>query len=210
VGQDARRFAPATGRNREPIFEVLRRWVKSGAAVLEIASGSGEHAVFLAPRLQVARWQPSDPDPECCLSIDAWRAQSGVREVLPARTLDVTAPLGAAGTADVAEGFDAVFCANMIHIAPWRACEGLLDMSSRVLRPGGILFLYGPFRREGRHTAPSNEAFDASLRARDPEWGIRDLEAVTSSAAERGFEQMAVVAMPANNLSVVFRRQAQT
>ena len=197
---DARRFAPATQRNRDAILEVMRRFVKPRAHVLEIASGTGEHAVYLAPRLDVASWQPTDPDPESRASIDAWRAAEPDPRVLPASDLDVTR-----GSWPAFEP-DAIVAINMIHIAPWRACEGLLAGAGRLLPAGGVLFLYGPFRRAGVSTAPSNEAFDESLRARDPEWGIRDLDAVREEAADQGLVLEQAVEMPANNLSVVLRR----
>ena len=201
---DVRRFAPATGRNREPILEVLRRYVPKGATVLEIASGSGEHAVSLAPRLGVARWQPSDEDAGARASIDAWRAHVGEEAacVLPAMALDVTRPPSSIPRADV------VVCINMIHIAPWEACEGLLGVASEALATGGVLYLYGPFKKGGAHTAPSNEAFDRSLRSTDPSWGVRDMDAVVDAARGRGFSLEAEVAMPKNNFSVVLRRSA--
>ncbi|MCW5833601.1 MAG: DUF938 domain-containing protein [Labilithrix sp.] len=200
---DPRRFAPATARNRDAILAVLRRFVVPGANVLEIASGTGEHAVYLAPRLEVASWQPTDPDADARRSIDAWRAEARADRVLPARELDVTAPWPRLTPAP-----DAIVCVNMIHIAPWSACLGLLDGAAAVLAPGARLYLYGPYRRNGAHTAPSNEAFDASLRARDPAWGVRDLEAVTAEAAARGLALAEVVEMPANNLSVVLGKAA--
>lgn len=197
---DARRSAPATLRNREPILEVLRRFVPSGARVLEIAAGSGEHACFFAARLPVAEWQPTDPDPDSRASIDAWRTQSGVAALRPALALDVTADPWPVAHAD------AVVCINMIHISPWRATEGLVRGAARVLSAGGLLYCYGPYRRDGRHTADSNAAFDRDLRARNAEWGVRDLEDITALATEAGFAAPIVEPMPANNLSLVFRR----
>lgn len=197
---DARRFAPATQRNREPILEVLRRFVKPCDHVLEIASGSGEHAVFLAPRLDVGTWQPTDLDSEARESIDAWRAHEGDPRVLAALALDVTKEPWPVAKADV------VVCINMIHIAPWRATVAMLAGAARILPSGGVLYLYGPYRRAGVSTSDSNEAFDQSLRARNPEWGVRDLEAVRDEALEHGLAVEEVVAMPANNLSVVLRR----
>jgi hypothetical protein len=205
---DPRRFAPATARNREPILDVLRRFVDPSSDVLEIASGSGEHAIFLAPRLDVASWQPTDPDPEARASIDAWRASVNDDRVLAAIELDVTTrPWPALATSP-----NTVSCVNMIHIAPWAACEGLLAFASALLhdaRPDPrcrrkVLYLYGPYRRGGRHTSPSNEAFDANLRSRDPAWGVRDLEEVVETARQNGFDLTEVVEMPANNLSVIF------
>lgn len=191
-----RRHAPATERNREPIREVLARFVPKGARVLEIAAGTGQHAAYLAPRLEASAWLPTDGDPTSLASIDAWRTESDA--ILPARVLDVT-------KAEWPEGpFDVVYSANMIHIAPWACCEGLVDGAARVLGEGGLLVLYGPFKRGGAHTAPSNEAFDASLRARDPRWGVRDLEEVTARAAQAGLSLREIVEMPANNLTVIF------
>jgi cyclopropane fatty-acyl-phospholipid synthase-like methyltransferase len=199
----SRRTAPAAARNREPILEVLRSFVREGAHVLEIASGSGEHATFLAQALPVASWQPTDPDEPSRTSIDAWTAQLAADRVRPALALDVTQspsqwPVTRA---------DVVVCINMIHIAPWEACLGLLDGAAKLLgaNGGGLLYLYGPYRRDGSHTVPSNAAFDESLRSRNPAWGVRDLESVTDEAAARGFTREAVVEMPANNLSVVLR-----
>lgn len=196
-----RRSAPAAARNREPILEVLRRFVREGDHVLEIASGSGEHATFLAQHLPVASWQPTDPDEASRASIDAWTAHLAADGVRPALALDVTQERWPVERADF------VVCINMIHIAPWEACLGLLDGAARVLGAagGGLLYLYGPYRRGGVHTAPSNAAFDESLRARNPAWGVRDLESVVDEAAARGFTLEGVVEMPANNLSVVLR-----
>jgi SAM-dependent methyltransferase len=168
--------------------------------VLEIASGSGEHVVHFAAALPGVKFQPTDPHEPSRASIDAWAAEHGLANVRPALALDVTAP-----TWPVAEA-DAVVCINMIHIAPWAATLGLLRGAALVLRPGGVLFLYGPYRRGGAHTAASNAAFDEDLRARNPAWGIRDLEAVAAAAQAEGFGAPAVVAMPANNFSVIFRR----
>ena len=197
-----RRSSDAALRNRVPILEVLRRYVKPGMRVLEVASGSGQHAVWLAPRLGV-RWQPSDPDPEARASIDAWRgapvtepqgADGAVGgEVFPAIDLDVR-------NAGVHQA-DVLYNMNMIHIAPWSAAIGLLDLAA-ALQPA-VLFLYGPFRRGGK-MVPSNLEFDAWLKARNPEFGVRDLETVLAEASARGLRLEEVVEMPANNLSVVF------
>ena len=186
---------PATGRNRQPILEVLRRVAPPTPRVLEVARGSGQHAAFLAPRLDVQWWQPTDREDEVLSSIDAWAEDARIR---PAQRLDV---LGEWPTIEV----DLMLCVNMIHISPWRCTQALMRGAARTLRPGGVLYLYGPYKREGRHTAPSNERFDASLRSRDPEWGVRDLEAVVAEA--RGFSLSEVVAMPANNFSVVMVKE---
>ena len=201
MSADARRFAPATRRNREPILAVLERVLPAGGLVLEIASGSGEHAVSFAGRLPALRFQPSDVDPEALASIDAWRAGAGLANLLPAIRLDVHArpwPL--------AQRPDAVLCINMVHIAPWSACLALLDGAAACLARAAPLVLYGPYREGGAHTAPSNAAFDASLRERDPAWGVRDLEVVVDEAAARGLALAEVVTMPANNRTVVLRR----
>jgi hypothetical protein len=202
---DPRRFAPASARNRDPILEVLRRFVAPGGAALEIASGSGEHAVFLAQALGARAWQPSDPDPDARASIDAWRAHAGpdAARVAPALALDVTSrPWPVEGPLDL------VVCINMIHISPWASCEALVAGAAEVLRPKGLLYLYGPYKRGGEHTAPSNAAFDESLRSRNPAWGVRDLDAVRTEAKRCGFSLLEVVPMPANNFSVIFERSA--
>jgi SAM-dependent methyltransferase len=200
MSRDARLYAPATARNREPILDVLRRHLPSRGLVLEMASGSGEHVVRFAQAFPDLLFQPSDIDPDARASINAWRAKLGLSNVRPAIAL---AAMAEAWPIDAA---DAVLCINMIHIAPWAAAEGLVRGAARVLAPGGVLYLYGPYKRGGRHTAPSNEAFDHSLRLRNPEWGVRDLEAVAELAAAHGFAQPAVEQMPANNLSLVFRK----
>ena len=200
---DARQYAPAAARNRDPIWTVLQRHLPEQGLVLEVASGSGEHTVHFA-RASGAQiiYQPSDPDAQARASIDAWAAASALPNIRPALALDASAEPWPIAAADV------VLCCNMIHIAPWTAAVGLVRGAARVLPPGGLLYLYGPFRREGRHTAPSNEAFDRDfLRARNPDWGVRDLEAVAALAAEAGFAPPAVEPMPANNLSVLFRRR---
>ncbi len=203
--EDARRFAPAAARNRDPIRDVLLPLLPPRGLVLEIASGSGEHTMYLAsaspPELV---FQPTDPDPSALASIDAWRVSLGHNNVRPALELDAAADVWPVARAD------AVVCINMIHIAPWRAAEGLMRGAHRILSNGGLLYLYGPFRRDGKHTSPSNEAFDRSLRSQNPEWGVRDLEAVVALAAEHGFSAPDIKTMPANNLSLLFRRRSQT
>lgn len=200
VPPEARRFAPATERNRGPILTVLERVLPAAGVVLEVASGSGEHAVFFAARLAGLTWQPSDVDPANRASIAAWRAHTAIPNVLAPIALD------AAAVTWPVERADAVVNINMIHIAPWAACLGLLRGAAHVLTSAAPLVLYGPFRRGGKHTAPSNEAFDHGLRAKDPQWGVRNLEDVAAAAAERGLALAEVVEMPGNNLTVVFRR----
>ncbi|TNF26050.1 MAG: DUF938 domain-containing protein [Deltaproteobacteria bacterium] len=198
---DARRFAPATDRNREPILAVLRELLPEPGLVLEVASGTGQHAAFFARHLPHLTWQPSDRDAESLPSIAAWRADAALPNVHAPVVLDA-----AAETWPIARA-DAVFNANMIHISPWAACLGLLRGAARVLAPGGRLVLYGPYKLGGEHTAPSNAAFDASLRARDPAWGVRDLDDVRAEAERAGFTFERRVAMPANNQIVVFSRR---
>ena len=201
MNNDVRQYAPSAGRNRDPIWEVLRLHLPALGLVLEVASGSGEHTVHFA-RASGSKlvYQPSDPDPRARISIDAWAAASGLANIRPAIALDAAADVWAIECVDV------VVCINMIHISPWASTVGLMRGAGRVLPSGGLLFLYGPYRHEGRHTAPSNEAFDQDLRRRNPEWGVRDLEGVADLANGSGFSPPAIVEMPANNLSVLFRR----
>jgi hypothetical protein len=202
--EDGRLYAPATQRNREPILAVLEPLLREGT-VLEVASGTGEHATWLASRLPALRFLPSDPDHAHRTSIAVWTRALGVPNVAPPLDLDAHAPAWDLPPAELAR-LRAVLCINMIHIAPWQATEGLMRNAAAVLPHGGLLYLYGPFRRGGVHTAPSNAGFDASLRERDPAWGVRDLEAVQAQAEAHGLATEAVVEMPANNLSVVLRR----
>jgi Protein of unknown function (DUF938) len=204
---DARRFSPSTARNRQPILSVLGPLLSPHARVLEIASGAGEHAMYIARELPGISWHPTDPDPTSLASIEAHRAHEDLPNVAPARLLDVIAWPSALDEAEAGQHvrYDAVVCINMVHIAPWEATVGLCDGAAKVLGAGGILYLYGPYRRVGVATAPSNEAFDESLRRRDPRWGLRDLEKVVAQAASVGFALEGVIEMPANNLSVVLR-----
>ena len=197
---DPRLYHPHVARNREPILDVLRRALPARGLVLEVASGSGEHAAFFANGLPSVSWQPSDMDAKALASVAAFQANSGAPNLLAPLRLDVTAaqwPI---------ERADAIVNCNMIHISPWAACEGLIAGAERILPVGGILYLYGPYRIDGRHTAPSNEEFDANLRGRNAAWGIRDLGDVTALATRHGLTLVETVQMPANNLSVIFRR----
>jgi hypothetical protein len=189
--------APAAQRNREPIREVLARVLPETGTVLTIAEGSGEHAVHFARAFPALAWQPSDVDPEALASIAAWCDEVALLNLARPIALDVTAPRWPL------ERADAITCINMIHIAPWEATLGLFAGAARTLAPGALLYLYGPYRFDGAFNAPSNEAFDASLRARDPRWGVRDVRDLETAA--RGFELAEVIAMPANNHSLVFR-----
>lgn len=200
---DARAVAPATQRNRDPILAVLKRVLPSSGTVLEIASGTGEHAVYFASALDKLTWLPSDPDPSRRASIEAWRQSDGCERLLSPIDLDASAP---PWPSIVGASIRAVVCINMIHIAPWSACVGLFAGAGASLSNGDPLVLYGPFIRAGVETAPSNLEFDASLRSRDPSWGVRDLADVEKQATSSGFRLDEIVEMPANNLSVVFRK----
>ena len=195
-----KREAPAAARNRQPILDVLQPRLPAKGLVLEIASGTGEHVVHYAAARPELTFQPSDPDAGARASVDDWVRTLGLGNVRPALEIDVTR------TTWPVERADAVLCCNMIHIAPWEAAIGLVAGAARLLPPGGLLFLYGPYRVGGRHTAPSNEAFDADLRRRNPAWGVRDLETVAELAASRGFSVPEIVEMPANNLSLLLNR----
>ncbi|PWV80650.1 DUF938 domain-containing protein [Halomonas sp. A11-A] len=199
---DARLQSPAAARNRQPILEVLRQVLPERARVLEVASGSGEHALHCAAAMPGWHWQPSDPTHEALASIAAWRETVALPNLAAPRYLDATDP-----ASWPAGPFDAIVAINLLHISPWAVTEALMARAGERLVPGGTLYLYGPYRRGGEHTAPSNAAFDASLRRRDPRWGVRDLETVVAEATCRGLELARVVEMPANNLSVVFVRE---
>ena len=194
-----KRHAPATARNSEPLAEVLAEELPDRGLVLEVASGSGEHAVFLARRFPALGWQPSDVDLEALASVDAWAAEAAVANLRPAIALDAAQanwPIAAA---------DAVLCVNMVHISPWSAAVGLFTGAGRILTSGAPLVLYGPFIEPGRETAPSNLAFDQSLKQRNSEWGLRNTADLDALAADHGLRRTARHAMPANNLVLVYR-----
>jgi SAM-dependent methyltransferase len=195
------RTSPSTARNREPILRVLETRLPDGARVLEIASGAGEHAVFLARALPRVCWRPTDRDPDARASIAAWRAAADLPNLEPPLALDANDPDGWPD-----EPADAVVCINMIHIAPWAAAEGLMIGAGRLLPTGGRLFLYGPFVESDVPTAPSNLAFDESLRGRDPAWGLRQLDDVIALAGQHGLTLAERIPMPANNLTLVFAK----
>jgi cyclopropane fatty-acyl-phospholipid synthase-like methyltransferase len=197
-----KRYAPATQRNREPILAVLRE-VLQGGRVLEIASGTGEHAVFFARALPACIWQPTDVDDSALASISAHRADDGPANLLAPERLDVRD--GDWGTA--ARTLEAIVCINMIHIAPWQVCECLFEGASRCLPASAPLVTYGPYRFHGEFTAPSNAAFDARLRGEDPQWGVRDVDDIERLAQRTGFSRERTVSMPANNHTLVFRKQ---
>lgn len=195
------RHAPATLRNREPILDVLRRMLPKEGLLLEVASGTGEHAAFMAPQLPGIVWQPTDRDASMLADIDELVAFEKCERIRPARVLDAT------GKEWPVERADAVFCCNMIHIAPWQAAVGLFAGAAQVLPQGAPVILYGPYRRNGAHTAPSNEKFEEWLRGQDRRFGVRCLDTQVKPLAEKnGFVLDEVTAMPANNLTVVWRK----
>jgi hypothetical protein len=200
--RSARRDAPAAARNRDPILAVLSRVLPKSGVVLEIASGTGQHAVHCAAALAGVTWQPSDPDAASRDSIEAWREEAALANLNAPIALDVRDEPW-----DVPDTLAGIVCINMIHIAPWEAAEALFDGAGMRLARDGVLYLYGPYKREGAHTAPSNAAFDEQLRARDPRWGVRDLEAVEALGRGAGLSLQEVVPMPANNFSLVFCRE---
>lgn len=200
AGAEAKRHAPATARNRDAILAVLRNALPTSGLVLEIASGTGEHIVDFAGHFPALTWQPSDYDRLGLASIAAWSAEAGHPNLRQPVQLDASAddwPIDQA---------DAILCINMVHISPWAATQGLMAGAGRIVPPGGLLYLYGPYLRDGVDTAPSNLAFDANLKAQNPEWGLRDLGAVADLAANHGLHLEQVIEMPANNLSLIFRR----
>ncbi|MBX3250329.1 MAG: DUF938 domain-containing protein [Myxococcales bacterium] len=198
---DPRLHAPATTRNRDPILEVLREVLPPEGDVLEVASGSGEHAVHFAAALAPLRWIPTDVDEAALASIAAYVREAQLPNLAAPRRLDLLAPEWPTSRVD------ALVAINVIHISPWEATVGLFDGAARLLPPGAPLVTYGPYAVDGAHTAPSNAAFDASLRARDPQWGVRDVTELEALARPRGLSLERRVPMPANNLTLIFRRQ---
>ena len=203
---DQRLFFPATERNREPIGDLLSRLLPSSGTVLELASGSGEHGVCFQQRFPHLLWQASDPDPDHRASIDAWIRHQGLSHVMPAAlNLDVEMrpwPL----PQTIRAPLKAVVCINLLHISPASCTDALLEESAVLLPSGAPLIIYGPFMRNGAHTSESNAAFDQALQHRNPQWGLRDVQTITSRATNIGFKTEDVVPMPANNLTLVFRR----
>lgn len=194
--------SPSAERNKAPILGVLERALPRKGLVLEVASGTGQHVIHFAAALPTLEWQPSDPDAHARRSIGAWVEAEKLRNVRPPLELDVRRlPWPVARC-------DAIVCINMIHISPWEATLALFSGASAALPAGGVLYLYGPYRMRGRHTAPSNESFDRSLRAQDAAWGVRDLDDVERAASDAGFGLIETIPMPANNLSVIFARHA--
>jgi hypothetical protein len=199
-GPDDRRFAPAAQRNREPIAEVLHDWLPEQGLVLEIASGTGEHAVFFAERFPALDWQPSDVDPGALASIRAWRAHSKLRNLAEPVVLDSSAPDWPI------ERADAVISINMVHISPWSSALGLLDGAARLLEAGAPLILYGPWLSDGVETAASNLQFDSDLKRRNADWGLRKVGEFDAEAAMKGLILGEMRQMPANNVMLLFRK----
>jgi len=198
-----KRSAPATERNREAILSVLQNYLPNQGTVLEIASGTGQHAVFFAQQLTPRFWLPTDLDPTNIASIAAWREEADAANLLLPLQLDVRDPAWLIDC-DLPAPISAIVNINMLHISPWSCCEALFAGAAEVLDQSGVVILYGPFKRDGLHTAPSNAAFDEQLRSQDSAWGVRDLKAVVDTAVEQGFACQNLIEMPVNNLSVVF------
>lgn len=205
---DARRYACATQRNRQPILEILLQVLPPTGSILEIASGTGEHATFFAPHLAPRKWLTSEPNPQLRASINAWYQHDPAENIYPPFNIDAREPVWAVETelSPDLQPIVAIVNINMIHISPWSACLGLIAGADRILPIDGILYLYGPFKQGGKHTAPSNEAFDQTLKMQNPEWGVRDLEEVIAVANAQNFKLQTIYQMPANNISVVFQR----
>ena len=199
IGQ--RRSAPAALRNREPIGDVLHEWLPPSGLVLEIASGTGEHAAYFAERFPNIDWQPSDIHPDALGSIEAWREAGNLPNIRPPLVID------AASSDWPIDRADAVLSINMVHISPWASALGLLHGAARLLSPGAPLILYGPWLRENVVPAPSNLAFDADLKRRNPAWGLRRVEDFAVAATERGFDLIETRQMPANNMMLLFLRR---
>jgi hypothetical protein len=210
VEPDGRLDAAAFHRNHQPIWQVLQRFLLGQAGdVVEVGSGTGQHVVYFAGQTPDVIWWPSDLNAQHLKSIEAWRAHSGLANVRPPLRIDLSDPAWCPAMHDGSGPGPllALFCANVIHIAPWRVAEGLFEGAGRYLAPGGRLFLYGPFKRDGKHSAISNAVFDTSLREKDPEWGVRDVADVQKLAADAGLSLAETAAMPANNLILVFERK---
>jgi hypothetical protein len=203
--KDVRLDYSATGRNREVILDVLKEALPNSGAVLEVASGSGQHITYFAQQIPQLKWQPSDTDAAARASIDAWRNEMGVTDaVLNPIDLDASVDIWSLGHI---KDLNAIMSINMIHISAWEACLGLLKNASRVLPAGGVLYLYGPFKVGGLHIAPSNAEFDLSLQSQNPSWGVRNLDDVAEEALKQNFQLMKTIRMPVNNFSVIFHKK---
>ncbi|NJM19795.1 MAG: DUF938 domain-containing protein [Richelia sp. RM2_1_2] len=205
---DGRKYAPATQRNREPILQVLLEVLPPTGTILEIASGTGEHAVYFAPRLKPRKWIPSDANSSARQSISAWIEDSQSDNLYQPLDIDASQPIWKVEKEIFSEISDIIAIANinMIHISPWSATLGLMAAAGRILPPGSILYLYGPYKQAGKHTALSNADFDEYLQEQNPEWGVRNLEDVVEAASNHHLTLQKTYQMPANNLSVVFHK----
>lgn len=204
-GQDMRLHAPATARNRDVLFDVLAPALKKAGVLVEVASGTGEHAAHMAPKLPNHVWQPTDIEDHHLQSIDGWRLHVETPNILPAQRFDVLADDFT--VLHSKEELSAILAVNLIHIAPWAVTEALMEKAGAALTPGATFFLYGPYKCDGIHTSVSNEAFDHSLKTNNSAWGVRDMEDVVSLACSVGFDEPTVTAMPANNFSLIFEKQ---
>lgn len=202
---NAKKYAPATQRNRQPILDVLQKLVVSGNNILEVASGTGEHAAFFADQFPDCQWYPSDRDPSLRDSIIAWSKECPTNNLHSPLNIDASTEEWEIENSSTQ--IDFIVNINMIHISPFSACEGLMAGAGRILPSGGILYLYGPYKIQGKHTSSSNEAFDRSLQDRNAQWGVRNLEDVVALAEANSLSLKEVIAMPANNLSVIFYKQ---
>jgi hypothetical protein len=202
---DVRLDYPATGRNQEVILDVLKEALPKSGAVLEVASGSGQHITYFAQQIPQLKWQPSDIEAAARASIDAWRNEMGVTEAVHT-PIDLDARVDIWSLGHIKD-LNAIMSINMIHISAWEACLGLLKNASRVLPAGGVLYLYGPFKVGGFHIAPSNAEFDLSLQSQNPSWGVRNLDDVAEEALKQNFQLMKTIRMPANNFSVIFHKK---
>jgi SAM-dependent methyltransferase len=202
---DARLDYPATSRNQKAILDVLKGALPSSGTILEVASGSGQHITYFAQKIPQLKWQPSDPEIVARASIEAWRIKLGVTDsVYPPLNLDARSAIWPLAHI---KDLNAILSINMIHISPWDACLGLLENANQILLPGGVLYLYGPFKVGGVHTAQSNADFDLSLQSQDPSWAVRNLDEVAEEAMNQNFQLMKTVRMPSNNLSVIFHKK---
>ena len=203
---DRRRSAPSTARNRDVILDVLRDHISVSGTILELGSGSGEHAAYMAPHFPKHDWQPSDFDEDNHASIEAWRESGEASNILPAILLDIMQPRWPVEMIRPSKPVTAVLAINIIHISPWAVTEALINGADRVLKSGGTLYFYGPYRVGGEHTSESNVQFDGWLKARDESWGVRNMEDVTEIARSFGFSAPDVTPMPSNNFSLVFKK----
>ncbi len=199
-----KKYAPATNRNRQPILEILKQNIPTQGNILEIASGTGEHSLFFAPEFATQQWIPSDRQPECLDSIKAWQKDYAQNNLQPPLLIDVMTKGWYKSL--ISQQIKTIVCINMIHITPWESYLGLMEGAENILPVDGIVYLYGPYKIDNQHTAPSNEEFDRSLQIRDSSWGVRNLEDVVSVANDRGFILKQKVAMPANNFSLFLQK----